>query len=109
MRRIEHHMGSAEAAIKALKIPHVQVHYTEYLQQQQAVAQRLGEFFGIDLSVEDLNVHPDLNHGTLRGRITGLTRLFFTKLPRRPIRAATDAELSHSLETTWPPCRCSAS
>lgn len=87
MRRIEHHLGSAEAAIKALKIPYVRVQYMEYLQRPQAIARRLGEFFEVDLSVEDLNVRPDLNHGTLRGRISGLTRLFFTKLPRRPIRA----------------------
>ncbi|MGH7127747.1 MAG: hypothetical protein ACREIV_04200, partial [Planctomycetaceae bacterium] len=57
-----------------------------YEQRPAAVARRLGDFFAVDLSTEDLNFHSELNHSSRRGRIAAYLRRQLTKLPRRPVR-----------------------
>jgi hypothetical protein len=82
----EQHLGSAEAAIRDLSIPHIEVEYTEYMRTPELVAQRISEFFELDLTGADLNVKAELDHSRLSGRTSARLRVLLKRLPREPIR-----------------------
>jgi hypothetical protein len=83
---VEQHMSAASNAIESLRIPYITVDYADYIRAPEVVALRLSDFCGSELSVEDLNVRAELNHSTLKGRLTTYVRLAVKKLPERPIK-----------------------
>lgn len=85
-QRIERHIRAAQEAIESLQIPHITVNYQEYFSEPDEVAHRLGGFCGLDLSVEELNARPDLNHSSLRGRISARLRMSIDRGPLRHAR-----------------------
>jgi hypothetical protein len=84
--RIEQHASAASNAIDSLKIPYISVDYADYIRAPTLVAERLSDFCGSEISVEDLNVRPELDHSNLKGRITTYVRLALKKLPQRRIK-----------------------
>lgn len=80
-RRIRHHVDTALATVKRLQIPHLVVEYEEYLITPEAVAQRIGDHCGLDLSGRDLNVRRELNHASARGRVGTWVRRLAGMLP----------------------------
>jgi hypothetical protein len=86
LARIQQHTDAATAAIESLNIPHVVVDYGEYVRAPGAVAHRLSVLCDLSISVEDLNARADLDHSSVRGRISTGVRRGLTRLPRRSIR-----------------------
>jgi len=86
LARVRRHTDAAMAAIESLDIPHAVVDYGEYQRAPGAVARRLSVLCHLSISVEDLNARADLDHSSIRGRISTRLRRGLTKLPRRPIR-----------------------
>jgi hypothetical protein len=82
----DQHLGAAEAAIRRLDIPWIEVDYSDYVKAPSAVASRVGSFFGLELSAADLNVRPDLDHSRLRGRMSARLRRLLKKLPRHRVQ-----------------------
>jgi len=82
VRRVERHLGAAEEALATLGIPHLVVWYRDFLGEPDRTASRLGEFVGLELTAGDLEVRPDLNHSTRRGRVSAWLR---TQLDRGPL------------------------
>lgn len=82
----EQHLGAAEAALRTLGVSWIEVDYAEYVRTPQAVAERIGSFFGLGLSAGDLNVRPDLDHSRLRGRLSARLRRTLKRLPRPVVR-----------------------
>lgn len=87
LARVRQHTDAAATAIDALGIPHAVIDYGEYLTAPDTVAQRLNALCGLSLSAADLNARSDLDHSTIRGRISTGLRRGLTRLPRGPIRA----------------------
>jgi hypothetical protein len=82
----QQHLAAAEGAIRELSIPHIEVEYTEYVRDPERVAKRMGDFFQLDLSGDDLNVKRELDHSRLYGRTSARLRVLLKQLPREPIR-----------------------
>lgn len=82
----EQHLGTAESAMRALGVPWIEVEYADYKRTPEAVAKRIGTFFGLELSAADLNVRPELDHTSLRGRVSARLRRAAKKLPRPVVR-----------------------
>lgn len=74
-KRIERHLRAAEEAASSSQISHCAVDYCDYASRPAMVARRISTFCGLDLSMEDLNVHVDLNHSTVRGRVASHLRM----------------------------------
>lgn len=86
-RRIIEHQQAARRTVEALKIPHINLDYAEFKGAPEEVARRFSEFFELELTAEDLNFRPELDHSTAGGRLTGHLRNLLKRLPRRPVRA----------------------
>ncbi len=83
LKRAEQHFQVVRAAVDELGIPHITVDYSEYFDQPDTVAKRIGKFCGLSLSSDELNVHKGLNHSRLKGRILTWVRVQLRKIPRR--------------------------
>lgn len=82
---VERHAAAARRAVAALDIPHATVDYGEYERDLEGVARRIAETFGIDLVPGDVPYRPELDHSSLRGRISGHLRKQLKRLPREPV------------------------
>ncbi len=85
------HSLAARRAVAELRAPHVTVDYSDYTREPVLVARRVSEAFEIELSVEALNFHPELNHSGLRGNISTPIRAQLKRLPRRWVERVADA------------------
>lgn len=83
LHRIDVHLNAARRAIEKYSIPHITIHYDEYLKQPEIVVRRIGEFCGLRLEVRDLNVQKELNHSSRRGQFSAWMR---RKLDQRGFR-----------------------
>ena len=72
LRRIDAHMRAAAEAVRSLQIPALEIHYRDYQDDPEGLAQRMGDHCGLVLRTEDLNFRPELNHSTVRGRLSHL-------------------------------------
>lgn len=61
MARIEHHLDAAMRCVTQCRIPHLAVHYDEYLAAPATTAARISETFGLSLAVDDLGFDKSLN------------------------------------------------
>jgi hypothetical protein len=61
MTRIDHHLDAAMRCVTECHIPHLAVHYDEYLAAPATTAARIGEMFGLSLAVDDLGFDKSLN------------------------------------------------
>jgi hypothetical protein len=61
LARINHHLDAAMRCIEQHRIPHIVVHYDEYLAAPATTAARIGETFGLSLGVDDLGFDKSLN------------------------------------------------
>lgn len=86
LARVQQHTDAATAAIESLDIPHAVVDHEEYMRAPAAVAHRLSVLCDLSISVDDLNVHSDLDHSSIRGRISSRLRRGLRRLPQRPVR-----------------------
>lgn len=86
IRRIVQHAENARRVVDEFNLPHVAVEYGEYSACPNDVARRIGEFVGLELGVDDLNFHSQLDHSSGRGRLAGHARILLRKLPRGPMR-----------------------
>jgi hypothetical protein len=82
VERVEQHIGTAMAAVEDHAIPHITIAYADFKHAPDAVARRISAVLDLEISVEDLNVQPDLDHSTPRGRIATAIRLQTLRLPR---------------------------
>lgn len=79
--RVEQHIAAASAAVEDLAIPHITVAYADFKRAPDASARRISALLGIEVSVDDLDVRPDLDHSTPRGRIATAIRVGARQLP----------------------------
>ena len=84
--RIEQHANTARETVERLGVPHIAIEYSEYKECPDAVAARIGEFVGLQLTVADLNFHSELDHSSGHGRMAGHVRILLRKLPRGPLK-----------------------
>lgn len=84
-RIVRQHAKAAREAIDSLDIPHVTVDYADYAKDPSGVADRLSRAFGVRITPDDLNYRPELDHSSLRGRLTSLLRSRLKRLPREPV------------------------
>ena len=68
-KRVDDHIKAAEHAIRALNIPHIVVHYSEFSDDPLMTAQKISRFFGVELSPADLGYSEDLNNSHIKGRL----------------------------------------
>jgi hypothetical protein len=73
--RIERHLQAAQETIQRLDIPHIAVEYAECTEDPEAVSRHLTEFTGTTFDPANLNVRPELNHSTGRGRLAARLRM----------------------------------
>jgi hypothetical protein len=78
---VEQHIAAATAAVEDLGIPHITVDYADFKRAPDALARGISAFLDIEISVDDLNVRPDLDHSTPRGRIATAIRVQARRLP----------------------------
>lgn len=84
-RIVQQHADAARKAVDSLGIPHVTVDYADYAEDPTGVAHRLSRTFAVQITPDDLNYHPELDHSSLRGRLTSLLRSRLKRLPREPV------------------------
>jgi hypothetical protein len=99
LKRIEDHIDFVRRTIKVLDIPHVEIDYGDYSDKSQETAEKLGRFFGIELSPDDLGYESKYNTSAPRGYVAfmveriarilppGLRRFLKKALPASVIRA----------------------
>jgi hypothetical protein len=80
--RIEQHYRMAERAIEQKGIPALTVDYEDYLGDASGVAARIGSFFELELTGQDLNVDSKLDHSTARGRLARAIERGTERIPR---------------------------
>ncbi|MDH3621650.1 MAG: sulfotransferase [Gammaproteobacteria bacterium] len=68
-QRMAGHIAAAEAAIRDLGIPHVEISYSEYRESPDHVATVLSDLSGIRVSVGDLGFTESYSSSTLGGRL----------------------------------------
>ncbi len=85
-RRILQHRRAAEEAIERHGLPHIQIDFGDYFLRPAEVAKRLSEWCGVDIGPGDLNVKPELNHGSFRGRLSTWLRARMNRTPIRQLR-----------------------
>lgn len=86
VRRVEQHVRAAKRAVDALGIPHVAVGYNEYRERPAHVANVLSRLAEIELTPDDLNFRPELDHSSPGGKATTVALAMVKKLPRAPVR-----------------------
>lgn len=104
LERVEEHFVNAREVAEDLRIPHTIVHYSDYLERPEDVARRIGALVGVELSVDDLNVHPELDHSKGPRSVRDLARRQALRLPRpirRAIRRATPRWAMELLVPEW--------
>ena len=72
---IDRHLEVAEAAIGAMHIPHLEIEYSQCLENPEGVASQLSRFCGCPIAADMLNVRPELNHSTFKGRLAARLRM----------------------------------
>ena len=70
--RVEHHINAAEHALKTLSIPHIVVDYSDFADMPDATAKKISDFFGFDLTAEEMGFSKKLNNSRLLGKISTL-------------------------------------
>ena len=71
-------MGSEmciRGSIEAMHIPHLEIAYSQCLDNPEDVASQLSRFCGCPIAVDMLNVRPELNHSTIKGRLAARIRM----------------------------------
>lgn len=104
LERVEEHFANAQRVAQDMDIPHTVVHYADYLKRPDDVARRIGRLVGLELSVDDLNVRPELDHSKGPRNVRELARRQALKLPRpvrRVIRRATPRWAMELLVPEW--------
>lgn len=84
--RIRQHAGTARETVERLGLPHIVIEYSEYRTCPGEVAARISEFTGLDLGIDDLNFHTQLDHSSGHGRLAGHVRILLRRLPRGPLK-----------------------
>jgi len=69
MKRIEDHLSNAAESIAQLSIPHIEVNYSDFGERAKQTSNKVGEFFEIDLSSNDLGFDNKLNTSGFRGSV----------------------------------------
>lgn len=89
LQRVVEHVDAAEEALRTAGVPYLLVDYEDYLRRGEEAARRLGQHTGLALSVDDLNVHEELNHAARRAWVQCSLRSMGMRLPvgwRRVLR-----------------------
>ena len=81
-RRIEHHLKSAENAIKFYNIPFIEIQYSDYKNKPNEIAKKLSDFFEINITRKDLGYKHKLNNNSLHGSLLKLTSKLSKILPK---------------------------
>lgn len=81
MRRIKHHMDYAEKILKNNNIPHIVIDYSDYDKAPEQTARRIGEYFGLEIAVEDIGFNRKYKTSGLRGRVMRLMNQLSELLP----------------------------
>lgn len=68
--RIHDHLKAAETAIKQCNIPYIEINYSDYKKSPEQTALKLNDFFGLDITADDLGYNHKLNNRSLHGRIS---------------------------------------
>lgn len=67
--RIDDHLAAAMRTIDALRIPYIEIDYSDYFSSPALVAKSLSDTFNVSFSTEDLNALRELDHNSWRGRL----------------------------------------
>jgi hypothetical protein len=104
LERVDEHFENSQRVARDLDIPHTVVDYQDYMERPAEVARRVGGLVGLSLTVEDLNVRPELDHSKGPRTLRELARRQALKLPmpvRRAIRRATPRWAMELLVPEW--------
>jgi hypothetical protein len=84
--RIRQHMETAQSTVDRLQMPHIAIDYRDFKDRPGFLAEQLSALAGLQLSPDDLNFRPELDHSSARGRLAGYGRIMLKKLPRSSLR-----------------------
>ncbi|MBI1422057.1 MAG: hypothetical protein GC149_01240 [Gammaproteobacteria bacterium] len=70
LQRVKDHMKAAEFAVQKFEIPHIVVNYSDFANNANETAQRINEFFGLNLQSQDLGFDRRANNSNLRGKLS---------------------------------------
>jgi len=99
LKRIEDHIEFVRHTIRDLDIPHIEIDYGDYSSKGQDTADKLGQYFGLDLSLDDLGYKSEYNTSAPRGYVAfmveriakivppGMRRFLKKTLPASVVRA----------------------
>lgn len=104
LERVDEHFEASQQVAHDLDIPHTVVQFQDYLERPAEVAGRIGALVGLDLTEDDLNVRPELDHSRGPRSLREMARRQALKLPvpvRRAIRRATPRWAMELLVPEW--------
>ena len=94
--RVDHHIQAAEYALEERGIPHIVVNYSDFANKPEATAQRISDFFGFELTPEELGFSRKLNNSRWRGKISTLVDNIADRIPdglRKKLKACVPRSL----------------
>ena len=100
LKRIEDHIDFARRTIRDLDIPHIEIDYGDYSSKRQDTAEKLGQYFGFDLSPDDLGYKTEYNTSAPRGYVAFMVERIVKTLPagmRRSLKNALPATVIRTL------------
>jgi hypothetical protein len=81
--RVSQHLAEAERTIREQDIPHVALDLDRFRREPERVAAELSTLCDVELSVEDLNFHAELDHSRSFSRFSAMLRIVGQRVPQR--------------------------
>jgi len=81
VRRINGHIDAARACIKRLDIPHIEIDYSDYSSRPTETAEKIGQFFSINLTANDLGYNEKYNHSGSSGYLEYYAEKMVSTIP----------------------------
>lgn len=75
--RIQQHIASAMAILKKYDIPYIEIDYADYNQRPAETAEKLSQYFNVQLTKDDLGYKNKANHSSLQGRVIHLVNRIY--------------------------------
>jgi hypothetical protein len=81
--RVSQHLAEAERTIREQDIRHVALDLDRFRREPERVAAELSTLCDVELSVEDLNFHAELDHSRSFSRFSAMLRIVGQRVPQR--------------------------
>jgi hypothetical protein len=86
LRIVQCHIDAARSCIKRFDIPHIEIDYSDYANKPEEVAERISNFFEIELSPHELGYRNKYNHSSVRGYLESCVEKIAAAVPESPRR-----------------------